>query len=84
MSCRSALWGFPIVVGEAFYRRGGLWPPVVFMISVGRAAKGRPYRMVHRPVAPQGRARPLSVTGRPSSSETVCPPNFLEIRVSRM
>ena len=29
MSCRSALWGFPIVVGEAFYRRGGLWPPVV-------------------------------------------------------
>ena len=34
------------------------------------------YLLVHLPVAPQGRARPLSVTGRPSSSDTVCPPNL--------
>ena len=34
--------------------------------------------------APQGRTRPLSVAGRPSSSLTVWPPYFLEIRVSIM
>lgn len=31
---------------------------------------------VHRPLAPQGRTRPLRVTGRPTSSEKACPPAF--------
>ena len=39
---------------------------------------------VHLPVAPQGRARPLWVTGRPSSSDTVCPPYFPPTTVWRI
>ena len=39
---------------------------------------------VQRPVAPQGRNSPLSVTGRPSSSAWVCPPKRLETMVSRI
>ena len=40
--------------------------------------------LLQRPVAPQGSTRPVWVTGRPSSSLTVWPPNFLETTVSRM
>ena len=35
-----------------------------------------------RQVAPQGRYRPLSVTGRPSSWLSLRPPNFLEKMLS--
>ena len=34
----------------------------------------RPHSLHQRPVAPQGRARPVSVTGRPSSSQVHLPP----------
>ena len=36
---------------------------------------------VQRPVAPQGSTRPESVTGRPSSSDSVCPPKRGSITV---
>lgn len=33
--------------------------------------------LCHLPAAPQGRTRPVSVTGSPISSATTCPPNLL-------
>ena len=33
----------------------------------------------HLPLAPHGRIRPFSSTGRPISSDTVCPPCFFSI-----
>ena len=56
-----------------FRKRNGAQRSVPPLASGGILAF---YFAVHRPVAPQGRARPLSVTGRPSSSDTVCPPNL--------
>lgn len=32
--------------------------------------------LLHLPDAPHGRTRPFPETGRPTSSETTCPPNF--------
>ena len=71
-----------LVFSILFYGFGGVKYLGLLMISaiVFLAV----YLLIHRPVAPQGSTSPVSLTGRPISELTVCPPYFWDTNSSRI
>ena len=52
----------------------------IYLISLLRSF----YSLIHRPVAPQGSAIPLSLHGRPSSSQVTLPPRSLPMSICKI